>query len=100
MAEPVSYEQIIRELAVKRGLKPWEIAMSQETAAPTPAAPAAAAAAPMGSVADQPMAEAQKRAKLMGLLGQMDYANPETQMAQQGQAPGNGLIQLLMGLMR
>lgn len=97
MAEPVSYEQIVRELAIKRGLKPWEVALEgqaqvapapQPTPQPVPAAP-------------DPMAMAQQRSQLMGSLGQMgNMANPETQMANQGQRPNPGLIQLLMSLMK
>jgi len=37
----------------------------------------------------------------MQAMGQMsNMANPETEMAQKGQAPKPGLIQLLMGLLK
>lgn len=93
--EPISYEQIVRELAVKRGLKPWEIALSAETVAPS------SPAAPVTTTADDALALAQKRAKINQIVGQLgQLANPETAMAQQGQAPKSGLLSLLMGLMR
>lgn len=92
--DPVSYEQIVRELAVKRGLKPWELALSAETVAPTPAT------APT-TTADDAMALAQKRAGINRVVGQLgQIANPETALAQQGQAPKSGLLNLLMSLMR
>ena len=97
MAEPVSYEQIVRELQAKRALKPWEV-----MSAPTPLAesPEATGAAQMAAV--DPMAMAQEREKLMqGLASAFGtMANPETQMAQRGAAPNPGLMQILMGLIR
>lgn len=97
MAEPVSYEQILQELALKRQLKPWEVVLSgQEKAQTPPPVPPAPMQTP------DPMAMAQQREKLMGGLSQAfgGLANPETAMANQGKAPNPGLIQLLMGLMR
>ena len=97
MPEPVSYEQILRELALKRELKPWEVVLSQqEQAAPAPSA------APYPLATPDPMAQAQQRERLMQGLTQAfgGMANPETAMAQRGQAPKAGLMQLLMGLMR
>lgn len=98
MAEPVSYEQIVRELQAKRALKPWEV-MSQ---APAPRADSPEALGAAQSATVDPMALAQQREKLMqGLASAFGtMANPETQMAQQGAAPNPGLMQLLMGLMR
>jgi len=94
MAEPVSYDQILREVAAKRGLKPWEIAFTGPADSPQ-----ATGAAQMAAV--DPMAMAQKRAELMQALGQLGgVANPETQLANQGQKPNPGLLQLLMGLMK
>jgi hypothetical protein len=91
--EPVSYDQILREVAAKRGLKPWEVAFSGPAESPQ-----ATGAAQMQAV--DPMALAAKRAELMQALGQMgNMANPETQMANQGQKPNPGLLQLLMSLM-
>ena len=97
MAEPVSYEQILRELAIQRQLKPWEVPMGQQEQAP---APRPTPPAPMRS--PDPMMMAQQREKLMGGLTQAfgGLANPETAMANRGQAPNPGLIQLLMGLMK
>jgi len=98
MAEPVSYEQIVREMKAKRALKPWEMVM-QAQAAPAES-PQATGAAQMATV--DPMALAQQREKLMqGLASAFGtMATPETQMAQHGAAPNPGLMQLLMGLMR
>ena len=98
MAESIPYEQILQEILAKRQLKPWEVPMSSQ-------APAMSAEAmppdQMGSVADDPMAQASQRAKLMQALAPMgEVANPETQMAQQGRAPNAGLLNLLMALMR
>ena len=99
MAEPVSYEQIVRELQAKRALKPWEV-VSAGGAAPLAESPQATGAAQMAAV--DPMQMAAEREKLMqGLASAFGtMANPETQMAQQGAAPNPGLMQLLMGLMR
>lgn len=98
MAEPVSYEQIVREMKAKRTLKPWEMMM--QPPAPRAESPEALGTAQMAAV--DPMALAQQREKLMqGLASAFGtMANPETQMAQQGAAPNPGLMQLLMGLMR
>ena len=98
MAEPISYEQIVREMKAKKALKPWEMVISEQG---VPAeSPQATGAAQMAAV--DPMAMAQQREKLMqGLASAFGtMANPETQMAQQGAAPNPGLMQLLMGLMR
>ena len=99
MAEPVSYEQIVREMKAKKALKPWEMVMAGP-AAPAADSPEATGAAQMAAV--DPMAMAQQREKLMqGLASAFGtMANPETQMAQRGAAPNPGLMQLLMGLMR
>lgn len=98
MAEPVSYEQIVREMQTRRALKPWEVVMSEKGVRAE--SPEATGAAQMATV--DPMALAQQREKLMqGLASAFGtMANPETQMAQQGAAPNPGLMQLLMGLMR
>ena len=110
MAEPVSYEQIVRELQAQRALKPWEVSVPGQHMMPngqmmadsamradSPQATGAAQAA-----AVDPMQLAREREKLMqGLASAFGtMANPETQMAQQGAAPNPGLVQLLMGLMR
>ncbi len=94
MAEPVSYEQILREIKAKRGMKPWD------DFAPMAESPQATGAAQMQAV--DPMQMALQREKLMGGLAQAfgGMANPETKLAQQGQRPNPGLLQLLMGLIR
>jgi hypothetical protein len=96
MAEPVSYEQILREIKAQRGLKPWD-----QLAAPAPRAesPQSTGAAQMAAV--DPMALAQQRETLMNALSQSfgTMANPETRLAQQGTPPKPGLAQLLMSLM-
>lgn len=93
--EPVGYDQILREVAAKRGLKPWEVAFSGVRAE----SPQATGAAQMAAV--DPMEMAKKRAELMQALGQLGgVANPETEMANQGQKPNPGLLQLLVGLMK
>lgn len=92
--EPVGYDQILREVAAKRRLKPWEVAFSGPAESPE-----ATGAAQMAAV--DPMEMAKKRAELMQALGQLGpMANPETEMANQGQKPNPGLLQLLMGLMK
>lgn len=95
MAEPVSYEQILREVAAKRGLKPWEVAFNGPADSPQ-----ATGAAQISAV--DPLAMAQQRETLMRGLSSAfgTMANPETQMAQQGAPPPPGLLQLLMGLMK
>lgn len=101
MAERVSYEQIVKEMKAKRALKPWEMVMQSPAAPPGVAAdsPQATGAAQMAAV--DPMAMAAKRAELMRALGQLGgMANPETEMANKGQRPNPGLLQLLMGLMK
>lgn len=101
MAEPVSYGQIVREMKAKRALKPWEMVMQAPRAPEGVAAesPQATGAAQMAAV--DPLAMAAKRTELMQALGQLGgVANPETEMANQGQRPNQGLLQLLMGLMR
>ena len=94
MAEPVSYEQILREIKAKRGMQPWD------DFAPRAESPQMTGAAQMQAV--DPMQMALQREKLMGGLAQAfgGMANPETTLAQQGKAPNPGLLQLLMGLIR
>jgi hypothetical protein len=95
MADRVSYEQIMQELALKRALKPWEAVVSEPLQAPAPAA------TPYPMTAPDPMAQAQQREKLMQGLTQAfgGLANPESAMANKGK-PNAGLLQMLMGLMR
>lgn len=96
MAEPVSYKQIVRELAVKKKLKPWEVAMSSEQEIPLTAEQAAPLAM---SEAVDPMnlaAKLEMRNKMLSPMGEV--ANPETMMAQKPQH--QGLLQLLLGLIR
>lgn len=94
MAERVGYDQILREVAARRGLKPWEVAFNGPAEAPP-----ATGAAQMQAV--DPLAMAAKRTELMQALGQLGgAANPETEMANAGQRPNPGLLQLLMGLMK
>lgn len=89
--EPVPYDQILREVMARRQGRPFEMPMRAES-------PAAMGRA-MGA---DPMQEAAKREILMNALASSfgTMANPETEMAKSGQAPKQGLIQLLMGLMR
>ena len=96
MAERVTLEQILQELAVKKVPQPWDAVNPQPLQAPAPAA------TPYPMQAPDPMAQAQQRERLMQGLAQAfgGMANPETAMAQQGQAPKPGLFQILMGLMR
>lgn len=103
MAAPITLEQILAELAVKKPAQPWDTPMGG-------AAPPGMHMMPggqmmrdseMGSIADQPMAQAGKRKELMKTLAPMGLiANPETEMARAGKTVGPGLIQLLMSLMR
>ena len=110
MAEPVTYEQILREIKAKRGMKPWDDFQGGQhmmpdgtmmaDAAMKAESPQMTGAAQMRAV--DPMQMAQQREKLMGGLAQAfgGMANPETKLAQQGQAPNPGLLQLLLGLIR
>lgn len=99
MPEPVSYEQILKELAVKRELKPWEVPLLDAKGMPTGGvAPATSPAIP--SVVD-PLVIASERQKIQQALAPMGAAiNPETIAANQGQRSNPGLLQMLMSLMR
>ena len=101
MPQPVSYEQIRRELAVKRKLKPWEVAMSQDQPEPLTAEEAAPLAA---QDATDPLVLAAKREQIQKMLAPMgEVVNPETE-ALKAKKPrkqaSQGLIQMLLGLMR
>ena len=91
MPQPqITYQQILRELQAQGQMPP-----------PQPMPSLSPSPTPYPYAAPDPMAMAERRAKLMQAMGQMsNMANPETEMAQKGQAPKPGLIQLLMGLLK
>jgi hypothetical protein len=97
MAAPITLEQIIAELSVKRPRQPWDTPMGGASPQGMHMMPGGQmmANSEMGSIADQPMAQAGKREELMKALAPIGaLANPE----RGGQ--GSGLIRLLMGLMQ
>lgn len=101
MAENVSYEQILREIAAKRQLKPWEIPMASNGAQPQAVPREMPVAQPPDTqsapVTDPLLLAAEKSKINEGLAPYGNLANPETSG---GGSKDNALMRLLMRLIR